>query len=153
MYNREQLREKANKAIDKTGAIGPDINLDEFDDAPVSHSYMADEDLCAMPEDEQKRLIMAGLDVTKKDRGGTYFQKDTEVIHCHTQQEGIEVIPIQKALEQYDWIKDYYWKLAAVDTDKYTAAAELGLHDGYVIRALPGSKSIYPIQACLYLDK
>ncbi|MBW1703243.1 MAG: SufD family Fe-S cluster assembly protein, partial [Deltaproteobacteria bacterium] len=40
-----------------------------------------------------------------------------------------------------------------MDTDKYTAAAELGLHDGYVIRALPGSKSIYPIQACLYLDK
>ncbi len=153
MYNRDQLREKANKAIDKTGAIGPDINLDEFDDAPVSHSYMADEDLCSMPEDEQKRLIMAGLDVTKKDRGGTYFQKDTEVIHCHTQQEGIEVIPIRKALEQYDWIRDYYWKLAAVDTDKYTAAAELGLHDGYVIRALPGSKSIYPIQACLYLDK
>ena len=153
MYNREQLREKANKAIDKTGAIGPDINLDEFDDAPVSHSYMADEDLCAMPEDEQKRLIMAGLDVTKKERGGTYFQKDTEVIHCHTQQEGIEVIPIRKALGQYDWIRDYYWKLAAVDADKYTAAAELGLHDGYVIRALPESKSIYPIQACLYLDK
>ena len=153
MYNREQLREKANKAIDKKGAIGPDINLDEFDDAPVPHSYMADEDLCAMPEQEQKQLIMVGLDVTKKERGGTYFQKDTEVIHCHSQQEGIEVIPIKKALEQYDWINDYYWKLAAVDTDKYTAAAELGLHDGYVIRALPGSKSIYPIQACLYLDK
>ena len=63
------------------------------------------------------------------------------------------MIPIKKALEEYDWIQEYYWKLAAVDTDKYTAAAELGLHDGYVIRALPGSKSIYPIQACLYLDK
>ena len=34
----------ANKAIDKTRAIGPDINLDEFDDAPVSHSYTADEE-------------------------------------------------------------------------------------------------------------
>ena len=96
---------------------------------------------------------MAGLDVTKKERGGTYLQIDTEVVHCHTQQEGIEVIPIKKALEQYDWIGEYYWKLASVDTDKYTAAAELGLHDGYVIRALPGSKSIYPVQACLYLDK
>jgi Fe-S cluster assembly scaffold protein SufB len=153
MYNREQLREKANSAIHKKGAIGPDINLDEFDDAPVPHSYMADEDLCAMPEQDQKQLIMAGLDVTKKDRGGTYFQKDTEVIHCHMQQEGIEVIPIQKALEHHDWIKDYYWKLVSVDADKYTAAVELNLHDGYVIRALPGSKSIYPVQACLYLEK
>jgi len=153
MYNKDQLKKKAKKAKDKKGAIGPDINLDEFDQAPVPHSYLAEEDLCDLPQEEQKRLIMSGLDVTEKERGGTYFQKDTSVVHCHSRQEGIEVTPIKKALEQYDWIKEYYWKLVAVDTDKYTAAAELELHDGYVIRALPGSKSIYPIQACLYLDK
>ncbi len=153
MYIRDELREKASRVIDKKGALGPDIDLNKFDEAPVPHSYLADADLCAIPEDEQKTLIMSGLDVTKKERGGTYFQKDTEVIHCHTQQDGIEVIPIQKALDEYDWIRDYYWKLVSVDTDKYTAAAELGLHDGYVIRARAGSKSIYPIQACLYLDK
>ena len=153
MYSKDQLKEKAKKAKDKKGAIGPDINLDEFDQAPVPHSYLAEEDLCDLPQEEQERLIMSGLDVTEKERGGTYLQKDTSVIHCHSRQEGIEVIPIKKALEQYDWIKEYYWKLVAVDTDKYTAAAELELHDGYVIRALPGSKSIYPIQACLYLDK
>ena len=153
MYIRDELREKASRVIHKKGAIGPDIDLNKFDEAPVPHSYLADADLCAIPEDEQKTLIMSGLDVSKKERGGTYFQKDTEVIHCHTQQDGIEVIPIQKALDEYDWIRDYYWKLVSVDTDKYTAAAELGLHDGYVIRARAGSKSIYPIQACLYLDK
>ena len=153
MYDRTQLKEKAEQARDKKAAIGPDINLDEFDDAPVPHAYLADEDMCALPESDQKRLIMAGMDVTQKERGGTYFQKDTAVIHCHSQQEGIEVIPIKKALEKYNWIEEYYWKLVAVDADKYTAAAELGLHDGYVIRALPGSKSIYPVQACLYLDK
>ncbi|MGD8229607.1 MAG: SufD family Fe-S cluster assembly protein [Desulfobacteraceae bacterium] len=153
MYDRNNLRESASKAIDKKAAIGPDINLNEFDVAPVPHSYMGDEDLCTMPEAEQERLLMSGLDVTKKERSGTFFQKDTSVIHCHTQQDGIEVIPIQRALAESDWIGDYYWKLVAVDTDKYTSAAELKLHDGYVIRALPGSKSIYPIQACLYLDK
>jgi len=153
MYNRNELREKAARVTDKKGAIGPDIDLNKFDEAPVPHSYLADEDLCAIPTDEQKNLIMSGLDVTKKERGGTYFQKDTEVIHCHAQQDGIEVIPIRKALDEYDWIRDYYWKLVEVDADKYTAAAELGLHDGYVIRARAGTKSIYPIQACLYLDK
>ena len=148
----EELREKAQGAVDKKAAIGTDINLQEFDPAPVPHAYMADEELCELPQEEQKRLIMAGLDVTQKDRGGTFFQKDTSVIHCHSQQEGIEVLPIQEALKK-DWIREYYWKLVPVDTDKYTAAAELGLHDGYVIRALPGTKSIYPVQACLYLDK
>jgi len=127
--------------------------LKEFDDSFVAHSYMADEDLCALPQTEQKRLIMAGLDVSQKERAGTFFQKDTSVVHCHSAQDGIEVIPIRKALEHHPWIRDYYWKLVSVDADKYTAAVELNLHDGYVIRALPGSKSIYPVQACLYLDK
>jgi len=152
MYGIEELKERAQKAVQKKGAIGTDVNLEEFDPAPVPHAYMADEELCELPQEEQKRLIMAGLDVTQKDRGGTFFQKDTSVIHCHSQQEGIEVLPIQEALKK-DWIGEYYWTLVPVDTDKYTAAAELGLHDGYVIRALPGSKSIYPVQACLYLDK
>jgi Fe-S cluster assembly scaffold protein SufB len=128
------------------------VNLEEFDPAPVPHAYMADEELCELPAEEQKRLIMSGLDVTQKNRGGTFFQMDTSVIHCHSQQQGIEVLPIREALKK-DWVKDYYWKLVQVDADKFTAAAELGLHDGYVIRALPGSKSIYPVQACLYLDK
>lgn len=153
MYNRSELKEKALSAKDKKAAIGSDVNLDDFDEAPVPHEYMADEELCAIPADELEHLMMAGLDVTKKERGGTFFQKDTEVIHCQAPQEGIEVLSIKKLLEEEDWIRDYYFKLVSVDADKYTAAAELGLHDGYVIRSLPGSKSIYPIQACLYLDK
>jgi hypothetical protein len=152
MHGIGDLRERAAKAIDKKAAFGPDVDLTQFDPAPVPHTYLADEDMCELPPEEQKRLIMAGLDVTQKDRSGTFFQKDTSVIHCHSQQQGIEVMPIRKALEQ-EWIKDYYWKLASVDADKFTAAAELGLHDGYMIRALPESKSIYPVQACLYLDK
>ena len=153
MYNREELREKAEKAAGKVAALGPDIDLGAYNKSPVSHEYLNDEKLHSLPMEEKDILTMAGLDVSEKERGGTYFQKDTTVIHCKTKQEGIEVIPIRKALEQYDWVKEYYWKLASVDTDKYTAAAELDLHDGYVIRALPGAKSIYPIQACLYMDK
>ncbi|MFH1122067.1 MAG: SufD family Fe-S cluster assembly protein [Pseudomonadota bacterium] len=153
MHGLEELRERAVRAKEKKAAVGPDVDLEAYDDAPVPHAYMADEDLCELPQAEQQRLIMAGLDVKQAERGGTFFQKDTSVIHCHSQQEGIEVLPIKKALEEKEWIRDYYWKLVSVDADKYTAAAELGLHDGYVIRALPGSKSIYPVQACLYLDK
>lgn len=153
MHRIDELKERAAKASEKKALIGPDINLDEFEKAPVPHKYLADEDLCALPEEEEQQLIMSGLDLTQKDRGGTYFQKDTTVVHCGTKQEGVEVIPIRRALEEQEWIRDYYWKLIQVDTDKYTAAAELDLHDGYVIRALPGSKSVYPVQACLYLEK
>ncbi len=153
MYDTRELKEKAAKALDKKGAIGPDINLEDFQTHAVDHPYLSDGELRSLPEADRQRLMMSGVDVNEKERGGTFFQKDTAVVHCKTKQEGIEVIPIRKALEECDWIHDYYWKLVSVDADKYTAAAEVGLHNGYVIRALPGVKSIYPIQACLYLDK
>jgi hypothetical protein len=153
MRNRKSLTEKATAAIHKIAPIGPDINLEEFDQTPVDHESLSDEGLMTLPEAEKNRLIMSGLDLTQKERGGTYFQVDSKVVHCKTRMEGVEVIPIREALETRDWIWDYYWKLVSVDADKYTAAAELNLHDGYVIRALPGSKSIYPVQACLYIDK
>lgn len=153
MYTVTELEEKARRALDKKAAFGDDVDLDSFDRTFVPHKYLAEEEICALPEDEQKRLIMSGLDVTDKGRGGTYFQKDTTVIHCHSDEEGIQVMPVTEALKKHDWVKEYFWQLVPVDQDKYTASAFLELHDGYVIRALPGSKSIYPIQACLYLDK
>jgi len=149
----DQFELKAKEAIDKKGAIGPDVDLGTFDAAPSPHGEMADEDLLSLPEEEQQQLLMAGLDVTEKERGGTYLQMNTRAVHCHSSQDGIEVLSIQKALEEHPWVRDYYWKLADVGTDKYTAAAHLGLHDGYVIRALPGAKSVYPVQACLYMHK
>lgn len=145
------LDEKARKAIDKKATLGTDIDLSAYDSHGVSHEYL--EDLRVLSDEEKKRLIMSGVDTEEKGRSGTFIQKDSTVIHSHSKQEGLEVIPIKKALETCDWVKDYYWKLAAVDTDKYTARAKLDLHDGYVIRALPGSRVVYPVQACLYLEK
>jgi len=153
MHDTKSLKEKAVGATNKKAELGPDINLDQFSRTPVPHDYLNDEAMRQLPQDVQQQLIMAGVDVQEKDRSGTYFQQDTSVVHCDTMQKGIEVIPIRVALEKYDWVREYYWKLVAVDADKYTAAAELELHDGYVIRALPGVKSIHPVQACLYLDK
>jgi len=153
MRNREQLKEIAQRATAKAAVLGPDIDLDDYDRSDLAHAAMSEQDLQNLPQAEQERLMMSGLDLTEKERGGTFLQKDSNVVHCKSKNEGIEVIPIKQALEKYDWIWDYYWKLASPDTDKYTASAELNLQDGYLIRALPGAKSIYPIQACMYIDK
>lgn len=145
------IDEKALKAKEKKAAIGPDVDLNTFTAEPVDHPYM--QDLSRMPEEDKLRLIQTGIDVKEEIRSGTYIQKDTAVLHAHSLQEGLEVIPIKKALKEYPWVQDYYWKLASVDADKFTANAQLQLHDGYVIRALPGARVVMPVQACLYLDK
>lgn len=153
MHSLEEIKNKASQAVAKKAMLGPDIDLGRFNKAPVAHRALSDEDFQMLPERESHQLVMSGLDLTQKERSGTFFQKDTSVVHCGSRQEGIEVIPIRKALETHPWVRDYYWKLLSVDADKYTAAAELDLHNGYVIRALPGSKSVYPVQACLYIEK
>jgi Fe-S cluster assembly scaffold protein SufB len=56
-------------------------------------------------------------------------------------------------MEKYDWMPDYWWNAVAVDQDKYTANIELNQYSGYFIRALPGQKTAFPVQACLYLAK
>ncbi len=145
------LEEKAMQAREKKAGLGLDIDLEAYQSEPVSHDYV--QDLATLSEDDKKQMILAGVDAEEKDRSGTYVQKDTAVIHAHSKQEGLEVMPIKEALGRYEWLEDYYWKLVAVDTDKYTARAQLDLHDGYVIRALPGSHVVYPVQACLYLEK
>jgi len=100
MYDRTELKERAAKAATKQGAIGPDIDLGQFETAPVPHAYLSDAKLRKLPKEEQHRLIMAGVDVTEKGRSGTYYQKDTAVVHCKSKQEGIEVLPIRQALEK-----------------------------------------------------
>ncbi|MBW2217139.1 MAG: SufD family Fe-S cluster assembly protein [Deltaproteobacteria bacterium] len=131
--------------------FGQDIDLGSFTSEPVAHNYI--QDLRVLPEVDKARMLQAGIDFNGKGRSGTYVQKDTEVLHVGSVQDGLEITPIKQALEEYDWIHDYYWKLVSVDTDKYTAKARMDLHNGYVIRALPGAKIVHPVQACLYMDK
>ena len=136
------LDEKALEAREKKAKLGVDINLGEFPTAPVSHDYL--QALSAMSEDDQKQMILAGVDTTETERSGSFVQKDSTVIHARSKQEGLEIIPIKEALEKHEWVRDHCWKLVNVDTDKYTARAQLDLHDGYVIRALPGSSKGVP---------
>ncbi len=145
------IDEKAEEAKEKKAALGPDIDLTTFTAEPVAHDALPD--LEKLSDEDKRQMTKAGIDTREAGRSGSYIQMDTAAIFSRSRQEGLEVIPIKKALKECDWIRDYYWKLASVDADKYTARAQLDLHDGYVIRALPGSKVIFPVQACLYLDK
>lgn len=145
------VKAKAKEAKDKKAEFGIDIDLNEFSSETESKEYL--EDLNAMPQDDKERIIMAGVDISEKDRAGTFIQEDTDVVHVGLKQEGLELISIKDALDRYDWLQDYYWKMVAPDIDKYTAEVATNLHNGYLIRALPGKKVLFPVQSCLYIKK
>jgi hypothetical protein len=146
---KENLDEKARLAKDKKAAFGEDIDLNHFKKEPSDTDYPSS--LKGLTESQEQVALAAGIDLNERERLGTFFQMDHSVIHARSNKEGLEVMSTTDALKKYDWLWDYYWKAAAVDTDKYTAHAQLNPYHGYFIRALPGQKASFPLQACLFL--
>ncbi|HWQ66251.1 MAG TPA: SufD family Fe-S cluster assembly protein [Methanospirillum sp.] len=103
--------------------------------------------------EDQKRLALTGLEVGMKNRSGSFFQKDQDVCHITSDCNGIEFLTLAKAFEQYPWVKDYCWKAVSKDKDKFTRyVASQPEPRGFVIIARKGSRSIYPLQACLLMS-
>lgn len=145
-------KDKAEAAAGKPGAFGEDIDLGTYVSTAKEQPYQTD--LSKFPAGAKKRMLEAGVILDEPgQRAGTFIQMDNAPVHSSVRQEGVEVMAVSQALEKYDWLSDYWWQAVAVDTDKYTANVELNQNNGYFIRALPGSKTVYPVQACLYLAK
>jgi Fe-S cluster assembly scaffold protein SufB len=98
-------------------------------------------------------MLIAGIDISEKERTGSFILEDNTVVHAHAFQEGLEVLGTGAALKKYDWLQDYYWNLIEPDMDKFTETAETDREGGYFIRALPGVKAVYPIQACMFIGQ
>jgi hypothetical protein len=109
------------------------------------------QDLTQLDEQERKQLLMAGVDVSGKDRSGTFLQMDHSSVHCSTCIPGVEVLNIHQALDKYDGLKDYYWQAVDPDKDKYTRAVADKTHGGYFIRTQKGAKVVNPVQSCLFI--
>ncbi|RLB27179.1 MAG: SufD family Fe-S cluster assembly protein [Deltaproteobacteria bacterium] len=148
---KEEKEALAKEAREKVATYGTDIDLEAFSSETEAHPYQ--ENLSAFPFSDQEQMLKAGVDLSARNRSGTFIQKDHSVVHCSASQEGMEIMDIDQAREKYNWLHDYWWKAVPVNMDKYTARAELHQEHGYFIRSLPGARSIYPLQACLYLEE
>jgi Fe-S cluster assembly scaffold protein SufB len=145
-------QEKAKAAENKKAPIGDDVDLSKYESLATQKPKHVP--TSALTKEDKLKILATGVtldDVSQ--RSGTFVQIDNQPMHTATTQEGIEVMATSQALAKYAWLKDYYWKAVAVDADKYTAHVETHNADGYFMRALPGVKSIFPVQACLYLSR
>ncbi len=148
---KESLKEKAKSAENKPAAIGRDIDLAGFTARAEKHGEV--QQLTGLTGEIRERAVTVGIDTGEECRSGSFFQMDHSVVFSSSHQSGLEVMSITDALNAYDWLRDYYWKAVEVDADKYTAQAELKQHQGYFLRALPGAKAEFPLQACLYMTR
>jgi len=126
-----------------------DIDISSFQYEGAESGLM--QDLTQLDEQERNQLLMAGVDVSGKDRSGTFLQMDHSSVHCSTCIPGVEVLNILDALDKYDGLKDYYWQAVDPDKDKYTRAVADKTHGGYFIRTEKGAKVVNPVQSCLFI--
>jgi hypothetical protein len=147
----EEMIKRAEAAKDKKPLYGNDIDLEKFKkEVPVREKITSLSDLST---GIKERAIHAGIDTTMKDRSGSFFQLDQSVIHTMSSMEGLELMDINDALEKYDWLKDYFFKIVQPDQDKFTAYSATHKFNGYFLRAMPGAKIVYPLQACMYIGR
>ncbi|BDV01558.1 hypothetical protein TDMWS_16430 [Thermodesulfomicrobium sp. WS] len=100
---------------------------------------------------EKHELRMVGVDVDSP-RAGTFLQFDHAPVHCSSARPGVEVLPIQKALDRYNGLPEYFWRAVDPDKDDFTRAArQEPLHGGYFIRVQPGVHVEEPVQTCLFI--
>ncbi len=124
-----------------------DLNLYKFDG--LEHDAVAD--LTTLNAEDKEQLLMAGVDVDSEETSGTFLQVDHSNVHCGSTNKDVEVMDIKKALEKYDGLPDYYFKLVDKDKDEFTKSAAENLHGGYFVRTKKGAKIKAPVQSCLFL--
>jgi Fe-S cluster assembly scaffold protein SufB len=145
------VKEKAKCAQKKNAALGPDIDLAAY--AVLTGEHGEIQRLRGLSKEVRERSATVGIDTEEACRAGSFFQIDRSVILSTALQSGLEVMSTTDALKKYDWLNDYWWKAVQVDADKYTAQAELIPNHGYFLRAMPGARAEFPLQACLYMSR
>jgi Fe-S cluster assembly scaffold protein SufB len=103
---------------------------------------------------DKERLAQSGIDLSMANRCGSFIQMDQDIVQSECSADGIEVLPYARAMEKYDWIREYSWNVVLKDKDeitKYVAAQKEP--KGYVIIARKGSSNVVPLQACLFLGR
>ncbi|KAL0248035.1 hypothetical protein GEMRC1_003274 [Eukaryota sp. GEM-RC1] len=87
---------------------------------------------------------------------GEYMQRDCQFETALTVNPDIEVLSLKDALEKYDWMEKYMWKVVKKDADYVTKHVDeqekFGNPQGYVIIAHENAKCEHPIEANLRLE-
>jgi Fe-S cluster assembly scaffold protein SufB len=142
------IEDKARKARDKKALYGTDVDLESYE------SEAKPQEAVDNAEDLPSVVKKAAMDVGVKldgESSGSFVQMDQTPVIAKSLYEGVEIMDMASALEKYDFLQDYWWKLVAPDADKYTAEVAAAPPAGYFIRAKKGMKTVFPVKSCLYL--
>ncbi len=89
----------------------------------------------------------------KQERSASFLATDWDVLDAHSATDGLEILPIETALQKYEWLKDIFFTLVEKDKDTYVkqvASSDILL--GYFIRIRAGVKVTLPVYTCYMIN-
>ncbi|MEM3404317.1 MAG: SufD family Fe-S cluster assembly protein [Nitrososphaeria archaeon] len=145
----EALNKRASESLAFKPKYGPDIELSKYL-KQIPHSEKVDR-INALPETLTSKMQNIGIDTKEESKAGSYVQLDHDIVYKKRFYPNVELLTLEEALNDEDFVENYYWRLIDVGQDKFTAAAQLYGHGGYVIKTEEEQKLDVPIQACLLI--
>jgi len=145
----------AERAKNKKAPIGKDITIENFTKEDKSAHELLDsiEDVSKKTKGD---LLKVGIDIDENERSGSFLQFDQSNVYSDINSNSVELMNLESAINKYSWVKDYLWQNVKPDADKYTARTALreqeeDVKSGYFVRSLPGTKEVFPVQACMFI--
>ncbi len=88
-----------------------------------------------------------------QEKAASYLARDKEVLDAHSATTAIEVLPINLALEKYEWLQKLIHSLVPADKDEYVKeVANSANRLGYFIRVKAGQKITLPVYTCYIIN-
>lgn len=88
-----------------------------------------------------------------KEVGGSFLASNESVVDSKNLSQGLEILPINVALEKYDWLEEKLFSLVPKDKDEYVKkVAQNGNRLGYFIRVKEGRNISLPIETCYIIN-
>ncbi|HIE31098.1 MAG TPA: SufD family Fe-S cluster assembly protein [Methanosarcinales archaeon] len=112
-----------------------------------------EKDLHTIADEYEKSFLSVGYDPDESERSGSFLQLDHSVMCSKVLQEGVEVMSTTDALLKYPWLSQYWWRAVAAEKDIYTRQVDRKQTHGYFLRTLPGVKTTFPLQSCLFIGQ
>lgn len=105
-------------------------------------------------KEDIEKLLKVGFNIKEENREGSFILVDKEIIKSTYKSEGIEILPLKEALNRYEELKEYVWKIVDKDKDAYTRLVySKSENSGFFIRSLTNSKPIFPVQTCFLIKQ
>lgn len=102
-----------------------------------------------------KRLKDVGIDMETPQAGTYIYEDDAPIVSdvSADRSDDVVILDMKKALEQYDWLRNYLWTAVDKDKDEYTKALSEEEVGGYFMWVKKDAHVDIPIQSCLLISE